>query len=256
VRVEAERLCWGVPGKTIVRDVDLVVEPATTVGLIGPNGSGKSTLLRCLAGLRRPSGGTVRYDGADIATWPVREKARHLAFAEQTVEADSDLRVEDVVMLGRTVHRAQWRAPDTADRSIVGAELERLGLVELADRPWQQLSGGERQRAHLARALAQRTRALLLDEPTNHLDIRHQLDLMRIVATSAQTVVIALHDLTLAARYCDRLVLLHQGSVVADGKAEDVLTPALLREVFEVEADVGRDRLGHLSVEYQEGANA
>ncbi|WP_394618306.1 ABC transporter ATP-binding protein [Lentzea sp. JNUCC 0626] len=252
MKIEVAGLSWGVPGKTIVRDVSLVVEPGETVGLIGPNGSGKSSLLRCVAGLRAPSGGVVRYDGVEIGSWPARDRARKLAFVEQTADTESDLRVAEVAMLGRTAHRSRWRGPSAADHAIVAAELEKLDLTSLADRPWKQLSGGERQRAHLARALAQRTSALLLDEPTNHLDVRHQLELMELAARTPQTVVVALHDLALAARYCDRLVLMHGGTVVASGPAEEVLTAPLLRSVFDVEAEIGRDGLGHLAVGYRE----
>lgn len=252
MRIDAENLSWGVPGKTIVRAVSLSVAEGETVGLIGPNGSGKSSLLRCLAGLRTPVEGRVRYDGVDIARWPSPERARKLAFVEQTADTDSDLRVADVAMLGRTAHRSRWRGPDATDHAVVGESLARLGLTDLAHRPWKQLSGGERQRTHLARALAQRTSALLLDEPTNHLDVRHQLELMELAASTPQTVVVALHDLALAARYCDRLVLMHRGAIVADGPAADVLTPSSLREVFDVEAEIGRDVLGHLAVGYRE----
>ncbi|SES31271.1 ABC transporter ATP-binding protein [Lentzea albida] len=252
MRIDVEDLSWGVPGKTIVRNVSLAVEPGQTVGLIGPNGSGKSSLLRCVAGLRTPTGGRVLYDGAGIGSWSARDRARKLAFVEQTADTESDLRVAEVVMLGRTPHRSRWRGPDAADHEIVAAALRRLDLTALADRPWKQLSGGERQRTHLARALAQRTAGLLLDEPTNHLDVRHQLELMELAGSTPQTVVVALHDLALAARYCDRLVLMHRGEVVADGRAVDVLTAPLLREVFDVEAEIGRDDLGHLAVGYRE----
>lgn len=252
MRIDVLNLSWGVPGKTIVRDVSLTVEPGETVGLIGPNGSGKSSLLRCLAGLRTPTSGVVRHDGVEITSWSARERARRLAFVEQTADTDSDLRVAEVAMLGRTAHRSRWRGPDASDHAIVAAALERLDLTALADRPWKQLSGGERQRTHLARALAQRTSGLLLDEPTNHLDVRHQLELMELAGRTPQTVVVALHDLALAARYCDRLVLMHGGTVVADGQAADVLTTSLLREVFDVEAEIGRDSLGHLAVGYRE----
>ncbi|HEX7309056.1 ABC transporter ATP-binding protein [Lentzea sp.] len=252
MRIDVQSLSWGVPGKTIVHDVSLTVEPGETVGLIGPNGSGKSSLLRCVAGLRTPTSGHVRYDDVDIAEWPVKERARKLAFVEQTADTESDLRVAEVVMLGRTVHRSRWRGPDAADHAIVEESLARLDLTGLADRPWKQLSGGERQRTHLARALTQRTSALLLDEPTNHLDVRHQLELMELASGTPQTVVVALHDLALAARYCDRLVLMHRGAVVADGPAAGVLTAPLLREVFDVEAEIGRDSLGHLAVGYRE----
>ncbi|MGW4210552.1 ABC transporter ATP-binding protein [Lentzea sp. NPDC004789] len=251
MRITVEHLGWGVPGKTIVEDVSLAVGEGETVGLIGPNGSGKSSLLRCIAGLRTPTSGLVRYDGVEITSWSARERARRLAFVEQTADTDSDLRVADVVMLGRTAYRSRWRGPDANDRSIVEQALDRLDLGALADRPWKQLSGGERQRTHLARALAQQTSGLLLDEPTNHLDVRHQLDLMELASRTPQTVVVALHDLALAARYCDRLVLMHRGTVVADGPAEEVLTAPLLREVFDVDAEIGRDSLGHLAVGYR-----
>jgi iron complex transport system ATP-binding protein len=198
--------------------------------------------------------GTVRWDGTDVAARNPRERALRLAFVEQTADTDSDLRVAEVVMLGRTAHRSRWRGPDAHDREVVAAALQRLDLGGLADRPWKQLSGGERQRTHLARALAQETDALLLDEPTNHLDVRHQLELMELVSGTPQTVVVALHDLAQAARYCDRLVLLHRGTLVAQGSAADVLTAPLLREVFEVDAEIGRDSLGHLAVGYREPA--
>ncbi|MFS8099058.1 ABC transporter ATP-binding protein [Lentzea alba] len=251
MKIDVENLSWGVPGKTIVHNVSLTVQPGETVGLIGPNGSGKSSLLRCIAGLRTPTAGVVRYDGADIASWPARERARKMAFVEQTADTESDLRVADVAMLGRTAHRSMWRGPDTADHEIVAAALGRLDLTALADRSWRELSGGERQRTHLARALAQRTEGLLLDEPTNHLDVRHQLDLMELASRTPQTVVVALHDLALAARYCDRLVLMHGGTVVANGPAVEVLTAPLLRDVFDVDAEIGRDSLGHLAVGYR-----
>ncbi|MFY1594808.1 ABC transporter ATP-binding protein [Micromonospora sp. WMMD737] len=130
-----------------MRDVDLLVEPGQTVGLIGPNGSGKSSLLRCLAGLRTPTAGVVRYDGTDIVTWSAPPRARRTAFVEQSADTDtdSDLRVADVAMLGRTAYRSRWRGPDATDRAIVTAALDRLDLVPLAERPWKQLSGGERQ---------------------------------------------------------------------------------------------------------------
>ncbi|WBB62495.1 ABC transporter ATP-binding protein [Streptomyces sp. WMMC500] len=251
MRITAEKLSWSAAGKTIVDGVSLDVAPQETVGLIGPNGSGKSSLLRCLAGLRPPSAGTVRYDGESIAGWDARKTARHLAFVEQTAGTDSDLRVADVVGLGRTPFRDRWRGPDAVDRAVVAAALDRLDLTDLADRAWKTLSGGEQQRTHLARALAQQPYALLLDEPTNHLDVKHQLQLMELIEGTDQTVLVALHDLSLAARSCDRLLLMNHGRLVADGPPEAVLTPDRLREVFGVEAEIGRDSLGNLAVAYR-----
>lgn len=253
MRITAETLTWQAGGDTIVRDVTLAVEPGETIGLIGPNGAGKSSLLRCLAGLRVPTSGRVRHDGADIATLDARQVARRLAFVEQTGESDTDLLVADVVALGRTPFRDRWRGLSATDHAIVDAALDHLGLTGLRDRRWTTLSGGERQRTHLARALAQRPAAILLDEPTNHLDIRHQLELMELLAGTEQTVLVALHDLAIAARYCDRLVLLHGGELVADGPPAEVLTRDRLGAVYEVDVHIGQDAFGHPVLTYRTG---
>ncbi|MFJ3582225.1 ABC transporter ATP-binding protein [Streptomyces sp. NPDC090127] len=251
MRITAERLSWSVAGTTVVRDVSLDIVPGETVGLLGPNGSGKSSLLRCLAGLRVPDAGTVRYDGEPVRDWGARRIARHVAFVEQDSGSDSDLRVADLVGLGRTAYRSRWRGPDAQDRAVVVAALDRVGLTALADRPWKALSGGERQRAHIARALAQQPYCLLLDEPTNHLDIKHQLELMELLSATDQTVLVAAHDLSLAARYCDRLLLMHRGRLVADGSPAHVLDPERLAAVFEVDAELAADALGNLTVAYR-----
>ncbi|MEU8891002.1 ABC transporter ATP-binding protein [Streptomyces sp. NPDC048442] len=251
MRIGAQGLTWSVGGKAVVRDVSLEVAPGETVALIGPNGSGKSSLLRCLAGLRTPDTGCVSYDGQDVRGWSARRIARRVAFVEQAVDVGSELRVAEVVGLGRTPFRSRWGGASATDLAVVAAALERVGLTELADREWKALSGGERQRAHLARALAQRPYAVLLDEPTNHLDVKHQLELMELLSASGQTVLVALHDLSLAARYCDRLLLMQGGRLVAAGAPADVLTGSLLAEVFEVEAEVGPDALGHFAVAYR-----
>ncbi|WP_337822069.1 ABC transporter ATP-binding protein [Amycolatopsis sp. A1MSW2902] len=206
---------------------------------MGPNGSGKSSLLRCLAGLRKPEGGAVRYDGVDIKDWGSPRIARQLAFVDQYAISESDLLVADVVELGRTPFRATWRGHDHRDAAIVNGALERMGLNDLRARAWNTLSGGECQRTHIARALAQEPSAILLDEPTNHLDIRHQLDLMRLLAKAEWTAVVVLHDLSLAVRFCDQLALMNHGTVVAAGSPSDVLTPDRVREVFGVEVEVG-----------------
>lgn len=251
MRITASGLAWGVSGRTIISEIDVEVLPGETVGLIGPNGSGKSSLLRCLAGLRAPTAGVVLFDGQDIASWGPRQVARRLAFVEQAAESDSDLRVADVVALGRTPFRDRWRGLGATDLAIVDAALARLDLSALRTRAWRTLSGGERQRAHIARALAQRPWGILLDEPTNHLDVRHQFELMALLADTSQTILVAMHDLALAARYCDRLVLMHGGRVVASGAPAEVLTVVRLRQVYEIEAEIGKDSLGHLVVTYR-----
>ncbi|MQA09013.1 MAG: ATP-binding cassette domain-containing protein [Pseudonocardiaceae bacterium] len=251
MRITVEDLSWAVSGTGILCDIDANVTSGETVGLIGPNGSGKSSLLRCIAGLRAPTSGAIRYETSDIHGWSARQIAQYVAFVEQALDSDSDLRVADVVALGRTPFRDRWRGLSHTDRAIIDAALAQVGLADLRSRGWKTLSGGERQRAHIARALAQQPWGIVLDEPTNHLDVRHQLELMRLLTDTDQTVLIALHDLSLAARFCDRLLLLHRGTLVATGPPEDVLTPDRLRDVFEVDAEIGQDSLGHLTVAYR-----
>ncbi|MEU6312557.1 ABC transporter ATP-binding protein [Streptomyces sp. NPDC047014] len=251
MRITAEGLSWSASGTPVVRGVDVDIAPGETVALLGPNGSGKSSLLRCLAGLRTPDTGTVRYDGTPVRELGARGIARRVAFVEQDSGPDTGLRVADVVGLGRTPFRDRWRGPDAHDRAVVAAALERVGLAHLAGRSWQGLSGGERRRAHIARALAQQPYGLLLDEPTNHLDVKHQLELMELLAGTDRTVLVALHDLTLAARYCDRLLLLHHGRLIASGTPAEVLTAGNLARVFEVDAELTTDGPGRPAVAYR-----
>ena len=234
----AENLTWGVKRRMIVREVSLIVERGETLGLIGPNGSGKSSLLRLLAGLRRPATGRVRINGQNIAQVSRKALSRQVAFVQQSAATDTNVTVADVVRLGRTPHRSAlsgWTATDEA------AVTQALGWVEMGTRrrqAWQTLSGGERQRVHIARALAQSPQVMFLDEPTNHLDIHHQIEILRMVRELDLTSVIALHDLNLAAMFCDRIVVLEGGAVRACGTPGEVLTPALLRDVFRVSAEV------------------
>jgi iron complex transport system ATP-binding protein len=254
--LQADRVSWRRGGELVVDGVSLRPETGHTVGLLGPNGSGKSSLLRLLHGAARPTSGTILLDGSDLGTLRRRDIARAVATVTQHAGTDSDLTVRDVVRLGRTPHRAAWGGDSPDDERAVRAALERAGLVEQADRPWLTLSGGERQRAHIARALAQEPRELLLDEPTNHLDIRHQLELLALVAELPVTAVIALHDLNLAAMFCDSVLVLDRGRVVAAGAPTEVLTPALIREVYGVHADVGRDDSGRATVVYRAATRA
>lgn len=251
MRITAEGLGWSASGTPVVRRVGLDIAPGETVALIGPNGSGKSSLLRCLAGLRVPDAGTVRYDGVCVGELDARAIARRVAFVAQDSALDTDLRVADVVGLGRTPFRDRWRGPDAYDRAVVAAALDRVGLTGLAGRSWRSLSGGERQRAHIARAFAQQPYGLLLDEPTNHLDVKHQWELMELLSGVDQTVLVALHDLTLAARHCDRLLLMHDGLLIASGVPADVLTSDNLARIFEVDAELSADALGRPAVTYR-----
>ena len=236
--VNAQNLCWGVRRRSIVNNVSLAVSEGETVGLIGPNGSGKSSLLRLLAGLKTPQSGRVEILGQDIAHVPRRKLAQQVAFVQQSAATDTNVSVRDVVRLGRTPHRSALSGWSAADEAAVLAALHRVDMADRRSQPWQTLSGGERQRVHIARALAQSPQVMLLDEPTNHLDIHHQIEILRVVRDLDLTSIVALHDLNLAAMFCDRIIVLQTGAVVACGTPETVLTQRLLREVFRVEAEV------------------
>jgi iron complex transport system ATP-binding protein len=230
-------------GRPIVTDVDLAVGPGSFTALVGPNGSGKSTLLRTVYRGLRPCAGTVLLDGDDTWRLPAREAARRRAVVTQHQVAVPELTVREVAAMGRSPHKGLLDRETGADRRIVAAALDRVGLAALADRPFTSLSGGERQRALLARAVAQQAPLVVLDEPTNHLDVRAQLDLLDLVRALAVTTLAALHDLDQAVAYADQVVVLQEGRLVAAGPPLDVLTPDLIGRVFGVRAHVGHHPL-------------
>jgi iron complex transport system ATP-binding protein len=225
--------------RQVLQAVDLAAPHGQVLGLVGPNGSGKTTLLRSLYGSLSPDTGRVLIDAEEVARLSAREIARRAAVVVQETPGDLPLLVSDMVLLGRTPHRVGFGRDRSRDDETIAAEaLTRVGALHLADEPFDGLSGGERQRVLIARALAQRSSHLLLDEPTNHLDVRYQhevLDLVRTMATEGHlTVVVVLHDLNLAAAYCDRIMLLHAGEVAAAGTPEEVLTPENLEPVYRI----------------------
>ncbi|MET3860812.1 iron complex transport system ATP-binding protein [Dietzia sp. 2505] len=242
--LEARDVSWSVRGRPIITDLSLAPEPGSMVGVLGPNGSGKSTLLRVMTGLLRPSTGRVLLDGTDIRVLPRRQFSRRVALVEQEVSTDQNPTVRDVIELGRIPHRAAWSGPRAADDAAVLRAAATTALTDRLDQRYSTLSGGERQRTQIARALAQEPDVLVLDEPTNHLDIRHQLDLLTLVRGTGATVVAALHDLTLAATFCDRLEVLSWGRLVAGGRPSEVLTPELIQDVYGVRAEVTHDGRG------------
>jgi len=236
--IRAENLVWSVGKVRIVDGVSLSVPAGKVLGLLGPNGSGKSSLLRLLAGLRRPASGRVLLEERDVQAIGRRALARRMALVEQHATTEANVRVRDVVTLGRIPHRSPLSGWTTVDEEAVIAALDRVGMRDRADRSWHSLSGGERQRVHLARALAQAPRELLLDEPTNHLDIHHQMALLKLVGELSLTTIVALHDINHAAMFCDQLLVLDGGKVVAQGAPEEILSEALMRGVFRVEARI------------------
>ncbi|CAI50000.1 ABC-type transport system ATP-binding protein (probable substrate cobalamin) [Natronomonas pharaonis DSM 2160] len=230
-------------GETTVLDgVSLSVEEGEFLALVGPNGAGKTTLLRTCNGVLTPAAGTVTVAGRDVAATSARELGRQVATVPQETTLAFEFDVEAVVRMGRTPHRSRLSPADSAGRAAVESALERTETAAFADRSIDSLSGGERQRVMLARALAQATPVLLLDEPTASLDINHQvrtLALARELADDGKTVVAAIHDLELAARFCDTVALLSDGRILDSGRPEAVLTAERLEAAFGVRTAVG-----------------
>ena len=238
--ISVRDVSWSTAGLLVVDGISLDVAPGQTLGLLGPNGSGKSSLLRLICRLRPIRTGSVTLGDTDIAGISRLEIARRIAFVEQQATTDALVTVLDVVRLGRTPHRGPLAPWNTTDDRAVSDALEHVGMAAKAQQLWHTLSGGERQRTQIARALAQTPTELLLDEPTNHLDIQHQLEILSLVAKLPVTSIIALHDLNLAAMFCDCLAVLSGGRVVAAGRPDEVLTEGLIADVFGVRAHVGR----------------
>lgn len=228
-------------GRPILRALTLELAQGEITALVGPNGCGKSTLLKTVPGLLRPSAGEVIYRNAPLRALAPRKAAQKIAYLGQFHTAPGDLPVRTLVGYGRYPH-----GRDAArNRAIVDDALARTGLTALANRPLATLSGGERQRAWIAMALCQQPEILLLDEPTTYLDVGYQLEVLELVRALrdelGMTVLMVLHDLNLAARYADRLCAMRAGAIVSDGSPGAVLTPAMLREVFGIAAEVHRD---------------
>ena len=231
-------------GQPVLRTIDLVIPEHKVLGIIGPNGSGKSTLLRCICRVLQPDGGAVLLDGRSLREYSPRQTARRMATVAQHNTYNFDFTVQDIVLMGRSPHKRAFERDDTQDYRIVSQSLAQVGMDGFQHRSFSSLSGGERQRVILARALAQQTPCLLLDEPTNHLDIRYQLQLMELVRGLGRTVITAVHDLNIAAMYCDTLVVMQAGRIVASGTPQEILTPTLIRQVYGVQARVLADENG------------
>ena len=231
-------------GNSILRSVSFEARPGEVAGLIGPNGAGKSTLLRVLAGLLRPESGDVRIEDLPLKGLNSGQRARRIAFMPQH-DATHPFTAIETVLMGRYAHLGRFELEGRQDREIALSAMARTDTAQFEDRQLDRLSGGERQRVILARALAQQANVILLDEPSASLDLRHRLSIMETlreeVATRQVAVVVALHDVSLASRYCDRLTLLYDGRVTAEGKPVDVLTQQNLRSAFGVETAVQID---------------
>jgi iron complex transport system ATP-binding protein len=247
VRLAARGVTVGYGARAVIDDLDVAIPPGVITTIIGPNGCGKSTLLRTLSRLLKPSRGSVVLDGDDIARLRTRDVARKLGLLPQAPVAPEGLTVADLVARGRHPHQSWLRQWSSDDADVVERALAMTGVSDLADRPVDALSGGQRQRVWISMTLAQGTDLLLLDEPTTYLDLAHAMDVLDLVDDlheSGCTVVMVLHDLNLAARYSDNLVVMRAGSILAQGHPRDVLTAELLHEAFGLHARIIDDPVG------------
>jgi iron complex transport system ATP-binding protein len=242
----ADNLGFQVEAARLLEGVSLHADRGELIGLIGPNGAGKTTFLRAVAGLLRRTEGTVALEGHDLDALSARDVARMLAYVPQAAASAHGFTALEMVLMGRYPHMGRFDVERESDRRTALEAMRRTETEQFADRSLDTLSGGERQRVVIARALAQQPRILLLDEPTANLDVQHQLKVLEVVrqaVAQGTTVIAAVHDLALAARFCDRLVLLAQGRVLAEGTPEEVLTTANVETAYEVRAVVYRDPL-------------
>lgn len=230
--LQLEGLAVDIAGRRIVTGVDLAVGDRGFAGLVGPNGSGKSTILKAIYRVHPPAAGRVLLDGTDLLSLRSKDAARRIAVVTQEFTSEFDFTVREMVMIGRTPHKGSFDRDTDTDRAVVDQAIERVGCEELAYRRFNTLSGGEKQLVLIARALAQEADHLILDEPTSHLDIHHQVEILELVAGLGVTVLAALHDLSLAALFCQVIYVLRAGQIVTAGPPGSVLTPETIRQAY------------------------
>lgn len=242
--LSAHNLTFAYHNRHILTDVSFELVRGETVGLVGMNGSGKSTLLKLLLGILTPSSGSVVVDGRDLKQMKRREIARKISFVPQNSGIDFDFEAQEIVSMGRTPHLSRFSRFSRSDCEAVSEAMRLTGTTDLAGRLVTELSGGERQRIQIARAIAQQTDLMLLDEPTSNLDLSHQLEVLSIIrrlTDAGRAAIISIHDLSLAARYCDRIIVLSESRIVADGRPQEVFTENLLLKHFCVRARIYHD---------------
>ena len=247
--ISAENLCISYGKKDVIKDVSFKVNDGEVVCIIGPNGSGKSTIIKALSRCIRLQKGRVLLDGTDIRKINTRDAAKKIAILPQVKTVPSDVRVEELVGYGRYPYLKYNSLLSSNDREIIGWALNKTGLSEMKDRLVETLSGGERQRAWIAMTLCQKPSILIMDEPTTYLDIQHQVETLELVHELNQklkiTIIMVLHDLNQAARYADRILVINNGRLWANGESRKVLNEDLLKDVFNISADVYDDKVNN-----------
>jgi iron complex transport system ATP-binding protein len=240
LKIKVNNLEFGYSSTPVLKDVTMKLTESEILGIVGPNGAGKSTLIRCIDRILKPKQGTILLDEQEIKNMSMMEVARRIGYVPQTGSRTFPITVFDTVLMGRRPHLG-WRSGDADIKKVVEV-LKLMEIEDLAMSDLNELSGGQQQKVLIARALAQEASVLLLDEPTSNLDIKHQLEVMEIiknlVATKKVSAIMAVHDLNLASRYTDRVIIMKLGRIIDAGTPSDVLTPENIRSVYDVEAEV------------------
>lgn len=247
MNIAVQNVCFAYDSHPILKDVSLNIQKGQIISIVGPNGAGKSTLLKCMVRLLKPQSGAVYLDGKDIAKKKSQELAKAMGYIPQNTRDVFPFTVLETVLMGRKPHLT-WDVGDE-DFRVVTQVMKFLEIENLAERPLDQLSGGQKQKVFVARALAQQPHIFLFDEPTSNLDVRHQLEVFatikRLAETEGRTVIVVVHDLNLASRFSDILVMLKQGAIYAVGTPDDVITEDNIREVYNVSASIVETQYGH-----------
>ena len=249
MKLETKKITYSIDGKLIIDGIDISVKEGEFVGIVGPNGCGKSTLLKNIYKVFTPDSGAAFIDGEDLAKLSNKKTAKKMSVMQQENIVDFDMTVYDMVMLGRFAHQKLFSGSSDEDRKVVKEYIKEVGLEGYENRHFLSLSGGEKQRTLLARALSQKTPLILLDEPTNHLDIGYQYQIMNILKRQNLTILCCVHDLNLAATYCDRLILMKKKKVFDIGSPKDMLTRENLKALFDIDTTIiENEKTGRLNI--------
>lgn len=237
-KLQVENLTFDIGKTTILKNISFDVEENSFVGVLGPNGSGKSTMLKSIYGVNKPSGGNIFFEGENLLQISGRERAKKIAVLAQESSGQFDFTVQQVVEMGRYPHKNPLENYSKHDLEIVDMVLKEMKLEDYKERSFNTLSGGEKQRVLISRLLVQESKFIILDEPTNHLDIGHQIEIMNVIKNMGVTVLAAIHDMNMAAIYCDKLVIMKKGEVITQGSVEETLTSEMLKDLFNVDAEI------------------
>ncbi|WP_250675816.1 ABC transporter ATP-binding protein [Paraclostridium ghonii] len=244
-KLEVKNLSFSIDKKEILKDISFEIPKGSFVGIIGPNGSGKSTILKNIYRLYKPNIGQIILDNKNLLNMKDKECAKEIAVLAQESNSQFDFTVEQIVKMGRYPYKSVFEDYSKRDLDMVNDMLKRVGLKDYVGRSFSKLSGGEKQRTLIARALVQDTDFLILDEPTNHLDIGYQIQLMDLVKSLNITTLSAIHDMNIASMYCDYLIVMKDGKIKKCGSVEEVITEEMLKEIFGVNAYVGRNPMNN-----------